>query len=170
MRLKKAQKEAAIAWIAEGLQSDEINGRAASFNPPFSLSRQQVDYYRKTRAVDLDAIQRAGEEDALAEGLALKAERVRKLKQLAALLERDLFGGMLWVDMVKSVGSGNLQEVVEYEEFNGAEVSAYRGVLDDIAKEVSGRVQRQEVTGADGGPVQQRVVVTWEEVVIGGDD
>lgn len=160
MRLKKAQKEAAIAWIAEGLQSDEINARAAEFKPPFSLSRQQVDYYRKTRTIDLLAIQRAGEEDALAEGLALKAERVRKLKQLAALLEDDLFGGLLWTENVKSIGSGAAQEVVEYEEFNAAEVSAYRGVLDDIAKEVSGRVQRQELTGADGGPMQV-IQLSW---------
>jgi hypothetical protein len=49
------------------------------------------------------------------------------LQQLAALMEKDLFGGFLWV--------------VDYEEFNTAEVQQYRGVLDDIAKEVGDRKQ-----------------------------
>jgi hypothetical protein len=139
MRLRKAQKEALLSWIAEGLLSDECNERAAQFDPPFSVSRQQVDHYRETRKVDLAAISRAAQMDALTEGLALKEVRVAKLQQLAALMERDLFGGFLWTDQVKSIGSGDAQQVVEYEEFNRAEVDAYRGVLDDIAKEVGGR-------------------------------
>lgn len=146
MRLKKSQKEAVIRWIAEGLQSDEVNERGAEFFPPFSVSRQQVDYYRKTREADIKAIVAAGELDALTEGLAVKAERVKKLKQLAALLERDLFGGFLWLDQVKGVGSGDIAKIVDYEEFNRGEVEAYRGVLDDIAKELGHRVQRQDVT------------------------
>ena len=153
MRLKKSQKEAVVKWLAAGLATDEINELAADFDPPFSISRQQADYYRKTREIDVSALQKAGEEEALSEGLALKAERVRKLKQLAALMERDLFGGFLWTEMVKGVGSGDIAQIVDYEEFNKAEVDAYRGVLDDIAKEVGGRAQRQEITGEGGGPV-----------------
>lgn len=134
------------------MQSDEINDRAAVFVPPFSVSRQQVDYYRKTRSEDIQAIVRAGEQDALTEGLAQKGQRVRRLKQLAALMERDLLGGFLWLDQVKGVGSGDIAQIVDYEEFNKAEVDSYRGVLDDIAKEVGDRkqVQRHEGTGEDG--------------------
>lgn len=156
MRLKKAQKEATLAWIAEGLQTDEINDRAASFEPPFSVLRQQVDYYRKTRKQDINAIKSVDELHALTTGLALKGNRVAKLQQLAALMERDLFGGFLWTEEVKGVGSGDIAQIVDYEEFNAAEVTQYRGVLDDIAKETGGRVQRQDVTS--GGKVIEVVI------------
>jgi hypothetical protein len=142
MRLQKAQKEAVLKWIVEGLQTDEINNRAATFIPPFTVSRQQVDYFRKTRKVEIEALIKAGEQDALTEGLAVKAERVKKLKMLAALMEKDLFGGFLWTDQVKGVGSGDIAEIVDYEEFNAAEVVQYRGVLDDIAKELGDRKEK----------------------------
>ncbi len=158
MRLKKSQKEAVLRWIAEGLQSDEINERAAVFVPPFQIARRQLCYYRKTRDADIKAMVAAGEQEALSEGLALKGYRVTKLKMLAALLERDLFGGFLWLDQVKGVGSGDVAQIVDYEEFNGAEVAAYQGVLDDIAKEVGHRVVRRELTGKGGGPLQTQEV------------
>ena len=146
MRLKKRQKEAVLKWLAEGLQSTEINSRAAKFKPPFSVSRQQVDYYRKTRNKDLKIIRSINERNAIAEGYALKEHRVYKLSVLAALLESDLFGGFIWLDQVKGVGSGDIAELVEYEEFNAAEIIQYRGVLDDIAKETGGRIHLTDVT------------------------
>ena len=153
MRLIKSQKAAVLEWIADGLQTDEINQRAAEFKRPFSVSRQQVDYYRKTRKVDIEAIKLASDSDALKSGLALKEVRVDKLRQLAALMEKDLLGGFLWLEQVKGVGSGPTATLVDYEEFNASEVAAYRGVLDDIAKEVGGRAARLEHTGADGGAI-----------------
>jgi len=153
VRLKKSQKEAVLKWVAAGLQSDEINDLAAELDPPFSVSRRQVAYYRETRGIEIGALIEAGEQDALTEGLALKAERVRKLKQLAALMEKDLMGGFLWLDQVKGVGSGDIATLVDYEEFNKGEVDAYRGVLDDIAKELGHRVVKQEHSGPDGGPL-----------------
>jgi hypothetical protein len=159
MRLKKAQKEAVLAWIAEGLKTDEINARAAEHDPPFSVSWQQVDYYRKTRMIDLDAIRKVSEKNALIEGYALKEHRVYKLSLLAALMEKDLFGGFLWTDQVKGVGSGDIAEIVDYEEFNAAEVIQYRGILDDIAKETGGRVQKVEQ--ANSGVIRIEYVNDW---------
>lgn len=146
-RLKKNQKEALLAWIAEGLESDEINERAAKFKPPFSVTRQNVDRYRKRVAVDLEEIRRAGSLNALSEGLALKEVRVKRLQHLAALMERDLFGGFLWTEQVKGLGGGEFMQVVDYEEFNAAEVREYRGVLDDIAKEMGHRRQGIDLGG-----------------------
>ena len=153
MRLKKKQKIQLLKWIAEGLQSDEINERASVFDEPFNVSRQHVDFYRKTRKIDIEQLQNDAEHEALNTGLALKSERVKKLRELAARLEKDLFGDedLIWTNEIKGVGSGPIAEIVEYDEFNKAEIDAYRGVLDDIAKELSQRVQRQEVTGKDGG-------------------
>jgi hypothetical protein len=146
MRLKKTQKELTLKWIAAGLRTDEINDKAAEHNEPFSVSRQQVDYYRKTRDSDLSAIKSVSEINALVEGYALKETRVYKLSVLAALLEKDLFGGFVWTDQVKGVGSGEIAEIVDYEEFNSAEIVQYRGLLDDIAREVGGRIAKQDIT------------------------
>jgi hypothetical protein len=128
------------------LRSDEINERASAFDIPFHVDRQQVDYYRKTRKRDLDAISRISEQTALTEGYAVKEHRVYKLSMLAALMERDLLGGFLWTDEVKGIGSGDAAEIIDYEEFNSAEVVQYRGVLDDIAKEVGGRIQKTAIS------------------------
>lgn len=163
MRLKKTQKEKVLEWVAEGLQTDEINERAAAELPPFHVDRQQVDYYRRTRSIDIKAMSAVDEKNALTSGYALRETRVAKLSKLAALMEKDLFGGFLWTDEVKGVGSGEIAEIVDYEVFNSAEVSQYRGVLDDIAKEVGHRIQKQEVTGNDGGPVVIRVTLADEE-------
>lgn len=146
MRLKRKQKRELIKWVMEGLGSGEINERAAVFNPPFSVSRQQVDYYRETRQIDLAALNRITEQNAIVEGYALKEHRVYKLSLLAALMEQDLFGGLLWTDDIKGVGAGAAAEVVEIELFNKSEVDAYRGVLDDIAREVGQRVKLVDMT------------------------
>ena len=147
MRLQKAQKEGVLRWIAEGLKSDEMNERALGFIPPFQVSRRQVTYYRNTRRADIEALVKAGEQDALSEGLARRGERVTKLKMLAALLEKDLFGGFLWLQQEKGIGSGAVAKIVDYEEFNRTEVEAYRGVLDDIARELGHRRQEMNLSG-----------------------
>ena len=166
MRLKKEQKHAIQEWVAAGLESGEINSKAAEFEPPFSVSRAQVLYYRQTRGVKLDELMQSGDYDALKTGLALKAERVKKLAKLAGLMEEDLFGGVLWTQDVKMIGAAPFQERVEFEEFNTAEVQQYRGVLDDIAKEVGDRAQRNEITGKDGEPLAIRTI----EVVLPAED
>jgi len=140
-----------LRWIAEGLQTDEINERGATFDPPICVSRAHVDYYRRTRKIEIEEIKATDEHKALNEGLALKSIRVAKLKKLAALCGADIFGDSLWVDRVKMIGSGNAQRVVNYEEFNKAECDVYRGLLDDIARELGGRVRKQEVDVTSGG-------------------
>jgi hypothetical protein len=149
-KLTKDQRGELLKWVAEGLETDEINKRAGELDPPFRVSRAQVDYYRKSRAIKLKAIASEADYDALKSGLALKEERVRRLAALAELLEDDLFNGVTWTQDVKMIGTGDFQERVEFETFNASEIQQYRGLLDDIAKETGGRAQRQEVTGAEG--------------------
>lgn len=145
MRLRKAQRTALLEWISEGFQTSEINECAAEFDPPFEVTPQLIDYYRKTRQVKIEAITAAGEATALTTGLARKEVRVQKLQALADRMEEDLMiGGRLWLEQRKAIGYGENQEIFDYEEFNGAEVAAYRGVLDDIAKEVGHRRQVTE--------------------------
>jgi hypothetical protein len=146
MRLKKQQRERVLELIAAGAKTDEINAAGALFETPFRVSRQQVNKYRKTRRMELKAILSVDEKNAMKAGLALKENRVIKLQQLAALMEHDLLGGFLWTEEVKGVGSGPAAEVVEYDKFNQAEVAQYRGVLDDIAKEVGERKEAPAVS------------------------
>lgn len=160
-KLTKSQRGELLKWVAEGLETDEINKRAGELDPPFRVSRAQVDYYRKTRRVSLGELVQEGEYDALKTGLALKEERVKRLALLAAMMEEDLFGGVLWTQDVKMIGAGAYQERVEFELFNASEVQQYRGVLDDIAKETNGRIQRSEITGADGGAMKHVLEVVY---------
>lgn len=159
VNLTTFQKKALIRWVAEGLETDEINERAARYDPPFEVKRSLVNYYRKTRRVDLAAITKRQEHEALSTGLALKSVRVEKLKRLAALHEQDLFGGLLWLDQAKSIGGGDYQQVIEYEEYNAPQVKEYRGLLDDIAQEMGERRKGIEVTGQGGGPIKITEVV-----------
>lgn len=154
MKLTKAQREKILEWIGEGLNSSEINKRASRCKPSFSVSRQQVDHYRKTRDVNIEEIKQAGELTALTSGLSLKENRVALLHELAEKMRLDLLeGGRLWLPQVKGIGGMENYERVEYEEFNSAEVAQLRGVLDDIAGEVGGRARKMEHSGPDGGPI-----------------
>jgi len=152
MTLKKTQKEAVLMWIAEGLETDEINKRAAKFKPKFHMSRRAVAHYRKTRGVKLQEIQEEGEKNALQTGFALKENRVQALQTLADKMLEELTreeDNRLWTTMVKGIGSGEDFERVEYQEFNKAEVDAFRGALDDIASEVGARVRRTDLTSGN---------------------
>ena len=151
MKLNKAQKKAVITWVVEGYRSDEINTKAAIFKQPFSVSRQQVDYYRKTKAKKMAVMREEHENDAINTGLALVAVRVQKLQRLADLLWEDLDKkGLIWLEDRKGVGFGENSEVYDFFKFNKAEVDAYRGVLDDIAKEVGDRVHKIAPTDPTG--------------------
>ena len=154
MKLRKKQRESLLAWIAEGLETGEINKRAAKFKPAFSVTRQQVDYYRGTRDVSIDDLKENGEYDALKSGLAIKENRVKLLEELAQLLKVDIFqNNLLWLEQAKGLGSGENYERYDYREFNTQEVAQLRGILDDIAAEVGERVRKQELTGKDGKPL-----------------
>jgi hypothetical protein len=105
-------------------------------------------------------------EEIMNSGLALEHERTEKLKDLYALLEKQLLEtdpvtGVLhnlWLKDYKSIGQG---EALEIERFNAALVRELRATLEDIAAETGGRVKKQELTGKDGAPV----TVSWQEIV-----
>lgn len=154
MKLTKKQRTQLLVWIAEGLDSGEINTLAKKFKPAFEVSRQQADYFRKSRGVDIDQIKIEEEFDALKSGLALKENRVQLLQDIADKMKKDIFeNGLLWTDEVKGVGSADNFQLIDYKLFNSSEVQQLRGVLSDIAEEVGGRVQRKELTGKDGKPL-----------------
>lgn len=93
-------------------------------------------------------------------GLALVHERVHTLKDLGKLLLEQLYERgeedelhNLWLPDVKQIGGGEYAERVDIERYNSPLVGDIRGVLDDLARETGGRVHKQELSGADGAPV-----------------
>ena len=168
MRLRKAQQKVLLTWIAEGLQTDEINERASKFRPRFKVSHQQVDYYRKSRDLKLEEIQEQAESNALKTGFALKEYRVEKLNQLAERMFQELTkeDEKWWLPQVKGIGQGPNFERVEYFEFNKSEIETLRGVLDDIAAELGDRLKKVDLTSG-GQKLQQpsiiEIVKTYEK-------
>jgi hypothetical protein len=150
LKLNEAQRAEVLKLVAAGKKSDAINEAGARFDPPFSVSRQQINKYRKSKKVSITEIRKKKEKSALNRGLALKEKRVEKLQKLAALLEKDFFGNKkrLWLKDKKGIGSGPMCKIFDFETFNAAEVAQYRGILDDIAREVGDRAAK--IDAGDG--------------------
>lgn len=132
-----------------------------------TLKRWSTKYNWQDRASIYDAGIEAEKTQAANEmmqtGLALEHERVGKLKDLATFLwgqinEIDDRGRHpnVWVRDVKQIGGGEFAEKVEIERFNAALISEYRGVLDDLAKETSGRKGHLQVDWRQSLPDQYR--------------
>jgi hypothetical protein len=138
VKLKRKQQNSLLEWAAEGLRLTEINERAAEFDPPFEVEWLQLKHARKRAKKRFSELREDYEKEALSEGLSRKAVRIRRLAQLAEKLEADLFDhDRLWVQEPKQVGA----QVIEVERFNAPEVKEYRGLLDDIARELGERRQ-----------------------------
>ena len=158
MQLTTTQIATVIGWVAEGLDSAEINARAKISDNPFNVSRAQVNYYRRKGDINFTEVAKAKKLTAMESGLAVREYRVKQLKRLAGLLGNDLFKlKKLWVESTYETKRG---DPITRIDFNAAEVQQYRGILDDIAKEKNERAQRVDNvhTGADGGPIQTVVV------------
>jgi hypothetical protein len=153
MRLNKSQKELVLQWIAEGIKPGEMNKRAAAEHPPFKVNRQQVEYYRRTRNHAIAEITEQSEFQALNTGFALREVRVESLKKLAQMMLDELLGGELWLTRLKSYGGGKYLTTFTEEEFNKGEVDAFRGVLDDIARELGHRAARSEISADPTGEI-----------------
>lgn len=134
-----------------------------------TLKQWSTDYGWVARADEYDAkveaektaLVEARRRDAIDTGLALDYERILKLKHLADTLGREIWSDdgkfikdAIWLPDVKQIGGGEYAERVDLVKFNQAILTEFRAILDDLAKETGGRKSRQEVTGADGGPIQ----------------
>jgi hypothetical protein len=128
-----------------------------------TIKHWSADFNWTQRAVEYDANwearKNAEREAMLNYGLSLDYERLRKLQRLANMLEAQIYergtDGVLhniWLPDVKAIGSGEFAERVDIERFNAPLLEQYRKVLDDIAKETGGRVQKTDVT-TGGEPI-----------------
>lgn len=140
-------------------------------------------------SADFDWQKRAAEYDSAAEeqktarrqkvfesGLAQDFARVTELKKLAGFLKGEIYetadttdavgnahtfrNPKIWLRDVKVVGGGEDAYPVTIFRFNSALIDQYRGVLDDLAKEVGDRRQKQ--LGDASSPVHS-VSMTLDE-------
>lgn len=121
---------------------------------------RQFDWQDRATEFDAgwEARKNAEREAVMGYGLALDYERVNKLFRLADFLEGQIYEQgeadpvtgykpfhNVWVPDVKSIGGGEFAERVDIERFNSPLLAEYRATLDDIAKEVGGRIKKQHI-------------------------
>lgn len=157
--LTKAQREATLSWLAEGCYNEEIRNRAKEFKPPFTVSDQHIYQLRRTSKEILSILRKENDELAVTRGAALRAKRLEKLIRLSNDMERDLFEKkLMWVEDKKMVG----EDEYDFYKYNQAQVDQYRKVLDDIAKEVGGRINRTDIT-SDEKPIKGYVGISPDD-------
>lgn len=140
-------------------QYQERSNFVKNFKPPSTskktLATWSSRYDWPERAAEFDAnwdrVRTEEREQELALGLALDYERVRKLKRLSDFLEAQIYERgpdgeyhNVWCPDVKVVGRGDDAETVDIVRFNGALFTQYRETLNDLAKEVGGRIAKSE--------------------------
>lgn len=150
-RLTRTQIDLLLQCIAEGLKLREINDRMSAAGLP-PVKTDLVSYYRSARKKDIATIIQQREKDKISTGLATKEGRVAVLITLAEMMIKDLTDSQekkLWLSRLKGLGQGFNFRTFEEEEFNNAEISQLRGILEDIAKEMGGRSNKVELSTPD---------------------
>lgn len=153
-------------------------GTLRTWSSKFNWAERATEY-----DVNFDALKNEERAKVFANELVNDFGRIRKLVALAAFLEGQLYeysesepdeeGNKIirfhnvWNPDVKSIGGGEFAERVDIERFNSAIISEYRAILADIAKEVGGRIEKKELTGANGGALTIKVV--YDDTLPNGD-
>jgi len=134
-KLTPEQRQALREWLAAEYSGPLIRKWFQEREWP-SLTDPAFSYYREQWADEIEAARALRRGGALNSGLALKEERVQRLKDHADELEAVKWlpddKGRLWNE------------------------KAWRETLDDIAKELGERKSGIELTGKNGGPLDIR--------------
>jgi hypothetical protein len=124
-KLDKEQQAQLLEWVAADYSPTLIIKWFADRKWP-ELTTQAISYYRKRHQAAIEQLRDARLSTALSRGLALKAERIQRLKEHADVLEAIKMdageSGRLWNE------------------------KAWRETLDDIAREMGHRRQGVDLT------------------------
>ena len=161
--LTKEQRVLLVGWAAEGLTLAEINERAAREDPPFKVEWNQLKHVRRQATKTYSEIKEEFERDALSEGLARRAVRIRQLEDLF-----DRHMGLIKArgeEMADEVAGGEFGLMVRDYKGKNADTPVYkydaaliremRGLFDDIARELGDR--RTNVDLSAGGELVLKV-------------
>lgn len=146
-KLTKEQRKLLVGWAAEGLTLGEVNDRASKENPPFKVEWHALKWVRQKADKTYGEIKQEFERDALNEGLARRAVRIRQLQDLfdrhIALIKArgeemdgEIAGGDTGL-MVRDYKGKNADTPVY--KYDAALIREMRGLFDDIARELGDR-------------------------------
>jgi hypothetical protein len=153
----REQQNKLLEWAAEGLTRKEINERAASFDPPFEVDWNNVKHAREKASKKYAEIKKEFEDEAMKEGLARKAVRLREMsalyeKHLALIqargkeMEGEVKGGETGLMARDYKGKDADTPVYKYD---APLIREMRGLLDDIAKELGERKTSVDMSGSE---------------------
>jgi hypothetical protein len=167
----REQQNKLLEWAAEGLTRKEINERAASFDPPFEVDWNNVKHAREKAAKKYKEYKDEFESEAMSEGLARRAIRLRKKMDRHALLEKVIEERGAAEDMQHVAGGKTGVLVKDYKgkselpvyKFDAALLKEMRDLEREIAIELGQWTERKELTGADGSPLLDPLVAALEK-------
>lgn len=144
-----------VGWAAEGLTLAEINERAGKCDPPFEVVWNQLKWVRKRQDKTYSDIKDDFERDALTEGFARRAVRIRQLEELwdrhialikarGAEMAGEVAGGEFGL-MVRDYKGKNADTPVY--KYDAALIREMRGLFDDIARELGDRKTNVDLSG-----------------------
>lgn len=159
----KEQQHKLLEWAAEGLTRKEIAARAAAFDPPFEADWNNIKHAREKASKKYAEIKEEFENEAMKQGLARKAVRLREMselyeKHLALIQARgkemdgEVRGGETGLMARDYKGKDADRPVYKYD---APLIREMRGILDDIAKELGER--KTNVDMSSSGEIILRV-------------
>jgi hypothetical protein len=159
--LTTEQRKLLVAWAAEGLQLWEINERAAKCGPPFEVQENQLKHVRRQANKRYSQLREEFEREALNEGLARRAVRLREKMERHALLKQVIGERGQHVNMQDVAGGKTGLLVREYKghsdlpvyKVDAALLKELRDLEKEIAIELGQWAERKEVSGPDGGAI-----------------
>lgn len=141
-RLIGPRRSVQRAWIMEKSLTQAIDKYANNSNGAWTLKAREWSWKERATAWDDHNLAMMAEEadKVLKEGTALMYKRVEKLKELGGRLEEVLLDP-------------------DNHKLSSYLIEQYRGVLDDIAREMGERTKETRLTGPNGGPVE--ITTSW---------
>lgn len=144
VRFTAEQRTFLLSLVTQPLTIGQIQTKCQKFKFPFLPSDFAITKYRQKADVRVKELYTESDDFGLNKGLALKANRIIVLEQLAQRLMQDMLPKdsqkeKLWLENWKGLGNGANFTLRKYEEFNHQEVIQLRGLLEDIAKEKNER-------------------------------
>lgn len=160
--LTKEQRKLLVAWAAEGLELWEINERAHLCDPPFKVEWNQLKHVRKQAKKTYSQLKEEFEREAVNEGLARRAVRLREKMERHALLKQVIRERADHVEMQDAPGGKTGTLCLDYRgkdadravyKLDAALLKEMRELEREIAIELGQWAERKEVSGPDGGAV-----------------
>lgn len=179
MKLTKEQRRLLVAWAAEGLTLNEINASAAECEPAFKVEWHQLKWVRAQSKKTYSRLREEFEQEAITEGLARRAVRIRQKMERHALLKQIISERGDHVDMQDAPGGKTGLLALDYKgkdadravyKLDAALLKEMRDLEREIAVELGQWAERREVSGPDGGAIPVSISDLINKVYGGGTD